>query len=83
VPGLREVGTTIHQRLSLYLVSNPETVDTAHCAVAVNNKQGGEQSEKHVGDVRQMLADTVGAADVSPVYPGEYQPTVRAELLAA
>jgi len=67
--------------VSQYLASNPEVVITAQ-PVAAESSQQEELVEARV-DVRQTLAATVGAADVSSVHTTEHQTTARARQLAA
>jgi len=69
------------KRVSHYLASNPEAVNTAQRVAAENNRRE-KLSEKHV-DVRQTLADAAGATDVSPVHAAEYHTSARTRLLAA
>ena len=67
--------------VSQYLASNPEMAITAQRVAAENNQQ--EKLFEMCVDARQILADAVGATDVSPVHTTGYQTSARTRQLAA
>jgi len=67
--------------VSQYLASNPVTAITAQCVTAENNQQ--EKLFELCADARQILADAMGATDVSPVHATRYETSARTRRLAA